>query len=352
MNEKAKKKVLITGSSGLIGSEAVTFFDRRGWSVCGVDNNMRKDFFGPDGDTTWNLERLVKTTQHFEHHAIDIRDRQRILELLKTVRPDLLIHCASQPSHDLASQRPFDDFEVNAVGTLNLLEGARQYFPENPFIFMSTNKVYGDAPNEMPLKELETRFDYERPEHYDGIDESCRVDACLHSLFGASKLAADVMVQEYGRYFQMPTVCFRGGCLTGPHHSGAEQHGFLAYLAKCVKEDRVYRIYGYKGKQVRDNIHALDVCRLFLAFYENPRSGAVYNLGGCRQNSVSVLEAIRRFEDLSGKKLKVEYVDKNRIGDHICYISNMNKFNRDYPDWKITKNLDAIFSEIWKSEQI
>ena len=347
--EKHKKKVIVTGSSGLIGSEAVMFFDRLGWSVYGVDNNMRKDFFGPDGDTTWNLERLVKSTKHFEHASIDIRDRGRILDHLRNVKPDLLIHCASQPSHDLASQRPFDDFEVNAVGTLNLLEGARQYFPENPFIFMSTNKVYGDAPNEIPLKELETRYDYARPEDQHGIDESCRVDACLHSLFGASKLAADVMVQEYGRYFNMPTVCLRGGCLTGPHHSGAEQHGFLAYLAKCLKENRVYRIYGYKGKQVRDNIHSLDVCRLFLAFYENPKSSAVYNLGGCRQNSVSVLESVKRFEDLAGKKLKVEYVDKNRVGDHICYVSDMSKFKKDFPGWEITKSLDDIFKEIWNN---
>ncbi len=347
--DKPRKKVLITGSSGLIGSEAVVFFDQRGWSVHGVDNNMRKDFFGADGDTSWNLERLRKTTKHFEHHAVDIRDRESILNLLRVLRPELLIHCAAQPSHDLASQRPFDDFEVNAVGTLNLLEGARQYFPEKPFIFMSTNKVYGDAPNEIPLKEFETRYDYARPGDDGGIDESCRVDACLHSLFGASKLAADVMVQEYGRYFNMPTVCFRGGCLTGPNHSGAEQHGFLAYLAKCLKEDRVYKIYGYKGKQVRDNIHSWDVCALFFAFYKNPRSAAVYNLGGCRENSVSVLEGIRRFENLAGKRLKVEYVEKNRIGDHICYISNMNKFKKDYPGWGITKNLDDIFGEIWKS---
>ena len=346
---KSKKKVLITGSSGLIGSEAVLFFDRLGWKVLGVDNNMRKSFFGPDGDTTWNLNRLRKSTKHFSHHAVDIRNRKKILALLRVARPDLLIHCASQPSHDLASQRPFDDFEVNAVGTLNLLEGARQFFPENPFIFMSTNKVYGNAPNEILLRELKTRYEYARANDHHGIDESCRVDNCLHSLFGASKLAADVMVQEYGRYFNMPTVCFRGGCLTGPNHSGAEQHGFLAYVAKCLKEDRVYRIYGYKGKQVRDNLHSLDVCRSFLLFYEKPRSGAVYNLGGCRENSVSVLESIARFEDLAGKRMKVQYVDQNRIGDHICYISDMSKFKKDYPKWKITKSLDDIFGEIWQA---
>lgn len=220
------KRVLITGSSGLIGSEAVTFFDQRGWEVHGVDNNMRLEFFGPYGDTTWNLKRLLEVTTHFTHHDLDIRDREAMLELVKSTKPDLLVHSAAQPSHDLAKDRPFDDFDVNAVGTLNLLEAARRFCPESPFVFMSTSKVYGDAPNELPLVELETRYDYANPEHYNGIDETCRVDASLHSLFGASKLAADVMVQEYGRYFGMPTVCFRGGCLTGPNHSGAELHGF------------------------------------------------------------------------------------------------------------------------------
>ena len=341
-----RKTVLITGSSGLIGSEAVTFFDERGWEVHGVDNNMRRDFFGPDGDTNWNLERLRQSTHHFVHHNLDIRHREAMLTLIQDQKPDLIIHCAAQPSHDLAKDRPFDDFEVNAVGTLNLLEAARRYCPESPFIFMSTNKVYGDAPNEKPLVELETRWDYADPEDYEGIDETCRVDACLHSLFGASKLAADVMVQEYGRYFNMPTVCFRGGCLTGANHSGAELHGFLAYLARAVKEGRTYRIYGYKGKQVRDNIHSYDVCTAFLAFYNDPKPAAVHNLGGGRANSVSVLEAIGRFEELFGKKLAVEYVEQNRIGDHICYISDMSKFRRDYPAWEISRSLDDIFEEL------
>jgi CDP-paratose 2-epimerase len=252
--------VLITGSSGLIGSEAVTFFDSHGWKVHGVDNNMRRDFFGTDGDTTWNLERLRRTTRRFTHHEYDMRDRAGIATLVREQRPDLIIHCAAQPSHDLAAQRPFDDFEVNATGTLNLLEAVRQSCPESPFIFMSTNKVYGDAPNELPLVEQEMRYDYADPQHWSGIDETCRIDESLHSLFGASKLAADILVQEYGRYFSMPTVCFRGGCLTGAKHSGAEMHGFLAYLARAVREGRSYRIYGYKGKQVRDNIHAYDVC--------------------------------------------------------------------------------------------
>jgi CDP-paratose 2-epimerase len=345
-------RVLITGSSGLIGSEAVTFFEERGWQVDGVDNNMRRDFFGPDGDTIWNLERLRSVTRNFAHHDLDIRCRSRIIDLVGELRPNLVIHCAAQPSHDLAKDRPFDDFEINAVGTLNLLEAVRSYCPESPFIFMSTNKVYGDAPNERPMVELETRYDYADPKDYRGIDESCRVDACLHSLFGASKLAADLMVQEYGRYFGMPTVCFRGGCLTGPNHSGAELHGFLAYLAKAVKEDRTYRVYGYKGKQVRDNIHSFDVCTAFLAFYENPRSAAVYNLGGGRANSVSVIEAISRFENLIGKKLKTEYVDKNRVGDHICYISNLDRFMHDYPQWSITRSSEDIFADLAGSVRV
>ena len=340
------KRVLITGSSGLVGSEAVTFFDQRGWEVHGVDNNMRRSFFGADGDTTWNLERLRKQTRRFTHHDLDIRAREAILDLVKTQRPDLLIHCAAQPSHDLARDRPFDDFEVNAGATLNLLEAVRRHCQETPFIFMSTNKVYGDAPNERPLTEQATRWEYTDPADWEGIDERCRVDATLHSLFGASKLAADVMVQEYGRYFGMPTVCFRGGCLTGPNHSAAELHGFLAYVARAIREGRVYRVYGYKGKQVRDNLHSYDVCAVFEAFYESPRSAAVYNLGGGRGNSISVLEAVARFEELIGKKLQVEYVDQNRSGDHICYISDLRRLRADYPGWTVSRSLDDILGEI------
>ena len=340
------KQVLVTGSSGLIGSEAVAFFDHRGWQVHGVDNNMRRDFFGSDGDTTWNLERLRRTTKYFAHYPMDIRDRPAMLDLIKSLKPDLIIHCAAQPSHDLAKDRPFDDFEINAVGTLNLLEAARRYCPESPFIFMSTNKVYGDAPNEKPLVELETRWDYADPVDFHGIDEDCRVDKTLHSLFGASKLAADVIVQEYGRYFNMPTVCLRGGCLTGPNHSSAELHGFLAYLARAAKEERTYRIYGYKGKQVRDNVHSYDVCAFFQAFYERPRVAAVYNLGGGRENSVSVLEAIAHFDELIDRKMNVEYVDQNRVGDHICYISDLRRIRADYPEWNITRALDEIFREL------
>jgi CDP-paratose 2-epimerase len=340
------KTALVTGSSGLIGSECVAFLDARGWRVHGVDNNMRRDFFGEHGDTTWNLERLRRETSSFEHYDLDIRDREGIARLFAAERPELIVHAAAQPSHDLAAARPFDDFEVNAVGTLNLLEAARAHAPQSPFVFLSTNKVYGDAPNELPLVELETRWEYAEPGDYEGIAETCRVDMTMHSLFGASKLAADVLVQEYGRYFGMPTVCFRGGCLSGPRHSGAELHGFLAYLARAVAEGLTYRIFGYKGKQVRDNIHSFDVCTAILAFAERPRSAAVYNLGGGRANSVSLLEAIARFEELLDTKLQTEYVDDARRGDHICYISDLARFRADYPEWELSVSLDDLFEEL------
>ena len=346
----ARKTGLVTGSSGLIGSEAVSFLDERGWSVHGVDNNMRRDFFGEHGDTTWNLERLRNSTRRFEHHDVDIRDREAMLRLVDEVKPDLIIHAAAQPSHDLAASRPFDDFDVNAVGTLNLLEAARRSCPESPFAFLSTNKVYGDAPNELPLVELETRWDYADPAQKDGIDETCRIDATMHSLFGASKVAADVLVQEYGRYFGMPTVCFRGGCLTGPHHSGAELHGFLAYIARAIRERRTYRIFGYKGKQVRDNIHSYDVCTAIMAFHERPVPGAVYNLGGGRANSISVLEAIHRLEELLGRKLEREYAEVARLGDHICYISDLGRFRSDFPEWEVTISLEQILSQLAEAE--
>ncbi len=340
------RKILITGSSGLIGSEAVSFFDGLGWQVLGVDNNLRREFFGPEGDTTWNLNRLRENTRHLVHHDLDIRNREGILNLFKCERPDLVIHCAAQPSHDLARERPFDDFEVNATGTLNLLEATRQFCPEACLVFLSTNKVYGDAPNELPLKELPTRFDYADPKDYEGIDEGCRLDASIHSLFGVSKLAADLMVQEYSRTFGFPAVCFRAGCLTGPNHSGVELHGFLAYLAKALREGRSYRIFGYKGKQVRDNIHSYDVCTAILAFYKRPRLAAVYNLGGGRANSISVLEAISRLEELLGKRLKTEYVDQPRLGDHICYITNLRRFRADYPEWEVSRSLDKILVDL------
>ncbi len=338
--------LLITGSSGLIGSEAVEYFDSLGWKIHGIDNNMRRDFFGPDGDTSWNLKRLLTTTRDFTHYHIDIRDRQAVLRFFEEVPVDFVIHAAAQPSHDLAARRPFDDFDVNAVGTFNLLEATRRFRPEAVFCFMSTNKVYGDAPNEKPLAELETRYDYASPEDYDGIDETCRIDHCKHSIFGASKVAADVMVQEYGRYFNMKTACFRGGCLTGSRHSAAELHGFLAYLMRATAERRPYRIFGYKRKQVRDNIHSLDVCRALHAFYLNPRCGEAYNIGGGRDNSISMLEAIDRAEQALGKKLSWTYEEDNRIGDHICYISDLTKLRAHLPDWSITRSLDDIFDEM------
>jgi CDP-paratose 2-epimerase len=341
-----RKTALVTGSSGLIGSEAVAFLDARGWSVHGLDNNMRREFFGEHGDTTWNLERLRRETKRFEHHELDVRDRDGTARLVAETKPGLVVHCAAQPSHDLAAQRPFDDFEINATGTLNLLEAARQSTPESPFVFLSTNKVYGDAPNELPLVELETRWDYAEPADREGIDETMRIDMTMHSLFGASKVAADVLVQEYGRYFGMPTVCFRGGCLTGSRHSGAELHGFLAYLARAVGEGLVYRIFGYKGKQVRDNIHSYDVCTAIAAFAERPSAAAVYNLGGGRGNSISVLEAIARLEELYGRTLATEYVQEARRGDHICYISDLRRFRADYPEWELTVSLDAIFEDV------
>lgn len=340
------KKLLVTGSSGLIGSESVVYFERRGWEVHGVDNNMRRDFFGPDGDTTWNLRRLQATAKHFHHIELDIRDRAGVIDLLARLKPDFIIHCAAQPSHDLAASRPFDDFDVNAVGTMNMLEAARRAVPESPFAHLSTNKVYGDAPNHIKLKELETRWDYDDPAYAGGIAETFSIDQSKHSIFGASKVAADVMVQEYGRYFGMRTACFRGGCLTGPAHSAAELHGFLAYLVKCAHEGRTYRIFGYKGKQVRDNIHSFDVSRALEAFYHAPRQGEVYNLGGGRGNSVSILEAIARAEEATGRKLATVYVDENRAGDHICYISNLDKLRAHFSGWDISKSLDDIFREI------
>jgi CDP-paratose 2-epimerase len=344
-----KNKLLVTGSSGLIGSEVVSYFASTGWEVHGVDNNMRADFFGPQGDTRWNLGRLKDAYPGFHHHEVDIRNRAIVLELLRTVRPTATVHTAAQPSHDLAASRPFDDFDVNAVGTLNLLEASRLACPEAPFVHMSTNKVYGDAPNEITLKELEKRWDYADPAYADGIPETFRIDQSKHSLFGASKVAADVMVQEYGRYFGMPTCCLRGGCLTGPNHSGVELHGFLSYLIKCNLEGRTYRVFGYKGKQVRDNIHSFDVVQFMSRFIDAPRKGEVYNLGGGRANSVSILEAFDLIASISGKPMRHEYVDQNRQGDHICYISNLDKLKAHYPGWGITKDLGITFEEIHKA---
>lgn len=342
--------ILVTGSSGLIGSEAVEYFDRQGHRVVGADNNMRRVFFGPPGDTLWNLERLKRTTQRFTPTAVDIRDRNAVMELFHEHHFDLIIHCAAQPSHDKAADIALIDFEVNALGTVNLLEATRQHCPEAAFVFMSTNKVYGDAPNEKPLREMETRYDYSEPTDYPGIDENCRIDRTLHSLFGASKVAADVYAQEYGRYFGMGVGIFRGGCLTGPSHSGVELHGFLSYLLKVALSGRTYTIYGYKGKQVRDNIHSFDVVRAFDEFARNPRPGEVYNLGGGRANSISMLEAITRIESLTGRKINWTYSEKARKGDHICYISNLAKLKSHYPSWSLTRSLDSILEEMVVAE--
>jgi CDP-paratose 2-epimerase len=339
-------KLIVTGSSGLIGSEVVEHFDRLGWDVHGIDNNMRAEFFGPGGDTRWNQRRLEDACSGFQHHEIDIRERAAVLRIVEELAPDAIVHTAAQPSHDLAATRPFDDFDVNAVGTLNLLEATRRYAPGAVFVHMSTNKVYGDAPNELPLEELETRWEYSSPGDWDGIREDMRIDQSKHSLFGASKVAGDVMVQEYGRYFGLKSCCLRGGCLTGPHHSGVELHGFLSYLVKVNVDAGLYRVFGYKGKQVRDNIHSLDVARFIEAFIAEPRCGEVYNLGGGRENSCSILEAFAIVEGLTGKKMRHEYVDKNREGDHICYISDLSKMKSHYPGWEITKTLDDIFVEI------
>jgi len=346
------KTILVTGSSGLIGSEAVEHFDRQGHEVHGIDNNMRAVFFGDQGDTTWNLERLRRLAKNFAHHNLDIRDRIALETLFHSHSFDLIIHCAAQPSHDKARDIPILDFEVNALGTVNLLEATRLHCPKAVFVFLSTNKVYGDAPNELPLMELETRWEYQRPEDYNGIDENCRIDRSLHSLFGASKASADLMAQEYGRYFGMNVGIFRGGCLTGPSHSGVELHGFLSYLVKVAVTGGTYSVFGYKAKQVRDNIHSHDVVRAIEEFAANPRPGEVYNLGGSRKNSISVLEAIAKAEQLTGRKMNWKYVEQNRIGDHICYISDLTKFKSHYPNWKITIDLDEILQQILADQRL
>lgn len=342
-------KILVTGSSGLIGSEVVTFFANRGASVHGVDNNMREEFFGPQGSTRWNQQRLQSSLSNFHHHELDIRDRSAVLSLVKELRPDAVVHAAAQPSHDRAAAIPFDDFDTNAVGTLNLLEACRQYCPDAPFVYMSTNKVYGDAPNQLALQELDTRWDYTDEQWQTGIPESFTIDQSKHSLFGASKVAGDVMVQEYGRYFNMPTCCLRGGCLTGPSHSGVELHGFLSYLIKCNLEEKPYTVFGYKAKQVRDNIHALDVVNFVAEFIAAPRVGEVYNLGGGKENSISMMEAFTLIETISGKRMKQVYSDKARKGDHIVYYSDLRKMQSHYPNWQITRDLKTIFVEIHDS---
>lgn len=344
-----RKTLLVTGSCGLIGSEVSVFFAEQSFRVVGVDSNHRAVFFGPDGDTSWVLDRLRKQIPDYQHSAIDIRNREELLAFVEETKPDLIVHAAAQPSHDLAASIPFLDFETNAMGTLHMLEAARRYCPESPFIHMSTNKVYGDRPNTLPLKELESRWDYADPVYAKGMPESLSIDQSKHSLFGASKVAADVMVQEYGRYFNMATCCLRGGCLTGPNHSGVELHGFLSYLVKTNVEQREYKIYGYKGKQVRDNIHSRDVAAFMLEFWKTPRVAEVYNLGGGKDNSCSILEAFRMAEHNTGLPMNWRYIEENRIGDHICYYSDLSKMKSHYPAWRITRTLEDIFSEVASS---
>ena len=342
--------VLITGSGGLIGSESVAFFSGKFDTVVGIDNNMREVFFGKEASTAWNVQRIRRQYGNYLHHSLDIRDQAGVEKIYQqySAQIKLIIHAAAQPSHDWAAKDPFTDFSVNATGTLNLLEMTRKYCPEAVFIFTSTNKVYGDAPNSLPLIERESRWEIEEthPFYQDGIDETMPIDQSLHSLFGVSKAAADLLVQEYGKYFGMNTVCFRGGCLTGPHHSGTLLHGFLAYLMKCLLTDTPYEVFGYRGKQVRDNIHSYDLVNMFWHYYRNPRKGEVYNAGGSRHANCSILEAIDLCESLTGKSLKWRYNEKNRIGDHIWWISNVNKFKAHYPGWHFRYNLEDILVQI------
>jgi len=343
--------VLVSGSAGLIGSEAVRFFCDRGFSAIGIDNNMRQVFFGEEASTKWNRERLVESYgSRYIHHEVDIRDRETISQIFKEYSTDisLIVHTAAQPSHDWAANDPYTDFTVNANGTLVLLENTRQHCPAACFIFCSTNKVYGDTPNFLPLREQERRWEIDKNHpYYQGIDESMSIDQSKHSLFGASKVAADVLVQEYGRYFNMKTAAFRGGCLTGSRHSGTKLHGFLSYLMKCTITGESYQVFGYKGKQVRDNIHSYDLVNAFYHFYQAPRVGEVYNIGGSRFSNCSMLEAIAESEAIAEKKLNWSYVEKNRIGDHIWWISDVSKFKNHYPNWELTYTVRDILKEIW-----
>jgi CDP-paratose 2-epimerase len=344
---------LVTGSAGLIGSEAARHFAGLGMDIVGIDNDMRRYFFGPDGSTAWSVLRLTSELgDAYRHVDVDIRDRDGLAQVFRKYGSDIavVIHTAGQPSHDWAAKEPYTDFDVNAVGTLNVLENARQYAIDAPFIHCSTNKVYGDRPNELPLVELETRYELaaDHP-YYQGITEDMSIDHCLHSIFGVSKVAADVMVQEYGRYFDMKTACFRGGTLSGPAHSAAELHGFLAYLMRCVMEGRTYNLYGYKGKMVRDAIHSHDVLTAFEAFFRSPRSAEVYNLGGGRFSNTSHIEAFRIAEQISGNEAKINYVEQNRVGDHQWWVSSMARFEAHYPEWTMTYDVPAILREIYEA---
>jgi CDP-paratose 2-epimerase len=348
------KTAIITGSAGLIGSESVRFFADKGFQIVGIDNDMRKVFFGEDASTSWNSDRLKEEIHEYVHFDMDIRDEQKIERLFSKYNKDieLIIHTAAQPSHDWAARDPFTDFTVNANGTLILLEMTRKYCPDAIFIFTSTNKVYGDLPNRLPLIELETRWEIDNGhKYYDGIDEAMSIDHSKHSLFGASKVAADIMVQEYGKYFGMKTVAFRGGCLTGPAHSGAELHGFLAYVAKCSVQNKKYTIFGYKGKQVRDNIHSNDLIRAFWYFFQKPRVGEAYNIGGSRHSNCSILEAIQMIQELTGNEFKYEVSDLSREGDHLWWISDIRKFKGHYPEWSLKYGIQDIIKEIVEALQ-
>lgn len=345
--KKKPEKVLVTGSAGLIGSEAVRFFCERGFQVSGIDNDMRAYFFGQEASTIWKRKLLEQKYKNYRHFNFDIRNQKKAEELFQGNKFDLIIHAAAQPSHDWAAREPLTDFSVNAAATLLLLENFRRYCPEAVFIFTSTNKVYGDQPNKLPFKEQETRWELPKNHrYYQGIDESMSIDNCLHSIFGASKAAADILVQEYGKYFNLYTACFRGGCLTGPAHTGAQLHGFLAYLARCIATGQKYTIFGYKGKQVRDNIHSFDLVNAFYHFYQKPRRGEVYNIGGSRYSNISMIEAIKKMEKIFKKKANLEYLDESRRGDHIWYISDVSKFQRHYPQWCYHYDIDRIIEEI------
>lgn len=347
------KTALITGSAGLIGSESARFFAEKGYAIVGIDNNMREYFFGAEGSTEWNRKKLANDLgAGYTHYAVDIREKDAIEPILEKHTPDIVIHTAAQPSHDWAAKEPYTDFSVNALGTLVMLESTRQFAPDATFIFTSTNKVYGDQPNFLPLIEKETRWEVD-PSHKfaKGIDESMSIDQTLHSVFGASKVAADVMVQEYGRYFKMKTGVFRGGCLTGPMHSAAELHGFLAYLVKCIISGKPYTIFGYKGKQVRDNIHAHDLVNMFWHYHQAPRHGEVYNAGGGPDANISMQEAIAKIEVLTGKKGNITYSDEARVGDHIWYVSDLTKFKSHYPSWHLTYSIDDLLKEMCAAAQ-
>jgi CDP-paratose 2-epimerase len=346
--------VIVSGSAGLIGSETVKFYCNKGYKVIGIDNNLREVFFGKDASTEWNKQELISNFKNYTHYDSDIRDFSTVSNIFKTYSTDikLIVHTAAQPSHDWAANAPFTDFSVNASGTLNLLEAFRNICPNAVFIFTSTNKVYGDLPNFLPLKELDNRYEIEDGHRWvNGIDETMSIDQSKHSLFGASKTAADLMVQEYGRYFGLKTGIFRGGCLTGPAHSGTKLHGFLSYLMRCCITKRKYYIYGYKGKQVRDNIHSYDLVNAFNYFFENPRYAEVYNIGGSRYANISVLEAIKLCEEISGNKLDHEYVDQNRSGDHIWWISDVSKFKSHYPKWNLKYDIRKTLEEIFEVQR-